>query len=295
MSIHANATNFLGRTVGRLTVEGVARKRAGRGLVWVCKCSCGRKCERRAQYLARQRAASLPASCGCARFTASKVVACPVCNKQFTAKWRNRDRRLTQACSIACSFRLRDISGERNPNWRNNSTLVNLSGRFTASYKKWRLAVLDRDGYQCVVCGSKDELHADHILPWKSHEFLRYEISNGRALCAPCHRKTRTWGNRSMRWAAKRDTAEREIINALEKAGAMVWQTDIPCDLLVRYLSRAYGHYLWLPMEVKTLYGKKAPKARIDKRQKGQNKFLKDSGIPVVTSPEQALRLIGAL
>ena len=63
----------------------------------------------------------------------------------------------------------------------------------------WK-AVFERDNYTCVLCsaraskGHRVELQADHILPFASHPDVRFEIDNGRTLCAPCHRQTPTWG-----------------------------------------------------------------------------------------------------
>lgn len=67
----------------------------------------------------------------------------------------------------------------------------------TLEYQNWRRAVFARDGYVCQSCGQRGgRLNADHIRPWVSHPDLRYEVSNGRTLCAPCHRKTSTFGRR---------------------------------------------------------------------------------------------------
>lgn len=35
---------------------------------------------------------------------------------------------------------------------------------------------------------------ADHIKPWSAHPELRYDIDNGRTICADRHRLTPTWG-----------------------------------------------------------------------------------------------------
>lgn len=68
--------------------------------------------------------------------------------------------------------------------------------RQTVEYKLWREEVFSRDDYTCQICGIRAvELHADHVKPWSSHLDLRYEVANGRTLCALCHRKTDTYGN----------------------------------------------------------------------------------------------------
>jgi 5-methylcytosine-specific restriction endonuclease McrA len=59
----------------------------------------------------------------------------------------------------------------------------------------WRKAVFSRDDFTCQICGIKGGyLEADHIKPFSTHHDLRFELSNGRTLCRPCHMKTDTWG-----------------------------------------------------------------------------------------------------
>lgn len=91
-----------------------------------------------------------------------------------------------------------------------------------------------------------------------------------------------------IRRAKKRDTAEPHIIQALERVGAEVWPLDTPVDLLVRFRQQ------WHLLEVKTPYGKKQ-EARQDKRQEEQIAFLTKTGTPIVTTPMEALRAIGAI
>jgi len=78
----------------------------------------------------------------------------------------------------------------------------------TYNYQKWRESVVSRDDRTCVICGSKDKIHADHIKPLvfilKENNITSIEsaklctelwdINNGRTLCAKCHRDTESWG-----------------------------------------------------------------------------------------------------
>lgn len=84
------------------------------------------------------------------------------------------------------------------------------------------------------------------------------------------------------RYAKKRDKAEPAIIQALEQVGAEVFVLDKPCDLLTFYRGR------WQPLEVKT--GKYRPR----KDQAEQTAVLSRTGIPVVTTPIEALKAVGA-
>jgi hypothetical protein len=90
------------------------------------------------------------------------------------------------------------------------------------------------------------------------------------------------------RYAVRRDISEPPIIEALERAGAEVWPLDYPVDLLVRFR----GH--WHLLECKTGRGKKLTVAR-DKRQKEQIAFLESTQTPIVRTPMEALRAIGAV
>jgi len=94
------------------------------------------------------------------------------------------------------------------------------------------------------------------------------------------------------RFAKKRDASEGPIIDALEIAGFHVWQLDRPCDLLVWRPDMGAGHFRSL--EVKTPYGKSA-KARKRNDQEEQTAFVETTGTPVVTTPMEALRALGAV
>lgn len=55
-------------------------------------------------------------------------------------------------------------------------------------YISWRDKVFQRDNYTCQICEQYGvKIHADHIKPWAEYPELRYEVTNGRALCVPCH------------------------------------------------------------------------------------------------------------
>ncbi len=89
--------------------------------------------------------------------------------------------------------------------WRGGVNPVNDSIRKSVEYKLWREAVVKRDNYTCVWCGTRqtwnkktkrmDKVQADHIKPFALFPELRFEVSNGRTLCVPCHRSTPTWGS----------------------------------------------------------------------------------------------------
>ncbi len=59
------------------------------------------------------------------------------------------------------------------------------------------MAVLKRDGFKCVWCGATDNLEVDHVYPFAYFPELRFDITNGRALCKFHHEQTITYGTGS--------------------------------------------------------------------------------------------------
>jgi len=59
--------------------------------------------------------------------------------------------------------------------------------RSTSEYKAWRSAVLIRDEYKCRSCETRADLQVHHIVPWSKNRELRFDVENGKTLCAKCH------------------------------------------------------------------------------------------------------------
>lgn len=55
-------------------------------------------------------------------------------------------------------------------------------------YAAWRKKVLTRDKFCCQMCGYTKKLNVHHIKRWADFPALRFEISNGIALCNKCHK-----------------------------------------------------------------------------------------------------------
>ena len=85
-----------------------------------------------------------------------------------------------------------------------------------------------------------------------------------------------------MRRAAKRDANEREIIDALEKAGCTVWQVN-HAGLPDLYVMRAGAAY-WL--ECKAAKGGRLTKAQQENLERGLP-------FQIVTHPFEALHAVG--
>ena len=88
-------------------------------------------------------------------------------------------------CSWLCGVKGRtNRTGADHPNWNPNARRKNRGG----SHRKWRDAVISRDGGRCVRCGvEKVELHAHHLKPYKDYPELRFDVANGETLCYKCH------------------------------------------------------------------------------------------------------------
>ncbi len=89
-------------------------------------------------------------------------------------------------------------TGNKNPNWRGGVSSTAAIGRSNHLHKEWKAAVLVNAGYRCQRCKSEQgsrcgccghilRLHVHHIKEYAKYPDLRYELSNGEALCEKCH------------------------------------------------------------------------------------------------------------
>jgi len=87
------------------------------------------------------------------------------------------------------------MTGPQHHHWKGGITGENKRLRCSAAFREWREAVFVRDNWTCAFCGQRGrKLHPDHIKPFAEYPELRFDVSNGRTLCIPCHMKTDTWG-----------------------------------------------------------------------------------------------------
>jgi hypothetical protein len=87
-----------------------------------------------------------------------------------------------------------------------------------------------------------------------------------------------------MRYAARVDANQRQIITALEAAGADVWVIGLPVDLLVGYK----GHTFLVEV-------KNGPRKRLTALQADFFENWSGSTLARIDGPEAALNMIGVL
>jgi len=109
-------------------------------------------------------------------------------------------------------------TGERASNWKGGLTSINHAIRNSLEYEEWRTKVFERDLYTCQDCGQiGGYLEADHIKTFSLYPELRFEVSNGKTLCKPCHKiKTRedleqNWNE----WYGKRNYGQFARLNVI--------------------------------------------------------------------------------
>ena len=91
-------------------------------------------------------------------------------------------------CSVVCKSMF--FKGKDHPQWKGTKS-YNFSDWVVkqSDYKKWREAVLERDGYKCRISGSTEQLEAHHILPKVSEDNTQsiFDIDNGITLSKLVH------------------------------------------------------------------------------------------------------------
>jgi hypothetical protein len=87
-----------------------------------------------------------------------------------------------------------------------------------------------------------------------------------------------------MRYAARVDANQEQIVSALRSVGAYVWIIGLPVDLLVGYKNHTFLVEL-----------KSGPKKRLTKLQADFFENWSGSTLARIDSPEAALRMIGVV
>lgn len=125
-----------------------------------------------------------------------KTITCHFCSKLAYKYPRTLKSSTVMFCGNYCFWAWSKTS--ENPQWKGDAYPANRRLRQSLKAKNWARLIIARALHKCEICGVKRSktqlLHADHIKSWAMYPELRFDLSNGRALCVPCHIKTDTWG-----------------------------------------------------------------------------------------------------
>lgn len=118
---------------------------------------------------------------------------CKICGKEVLTQPAQMSYRHRQTCSMKCrSINQRLVAEERRKRLGYTKHQLDRLARYSHEAATWRKSVFERDNWTCQVCKVRgNRLEADHIKPWAYFPDLRFELSNGRTLCRPCHDKTK--------------------------------------------------------------------------------------------------------
>ena len=118
---------------------------------------------------------------------------CKICGKAIFTQPAQLKLRARSTCSLGCRRKLsRKRAEERRVKFGYTKHQLDRLARYSIEAKSWRKRVFERDNYTCQICKVRGTyLEADHIKPFAYFPELRYELSNGRTLCRPCHNKTK--------------------------------------------------------------------------------------------------------
>lgn len=118
---------------------------------------------------------------------------CKICSKPIYTQPAQLKYRARSTCSPECRSELRRRRTIENRDYSKiTKRQIDRAERGSKKANDWRKSVFERDNYTCQFCGIRGTyLEADHIKPWAYFPELRYELSNGRTLCKPCHNTTK--------------------------------------------------------------------------------------------------------
>jgi len=116
---------------------------------------------------------------------------CVICDSKVLTQPAQMKYRNRKTCSLKCRAVYRRKEAQLRRTCYTKHQLDRLA-RYSPEAKEWRKKVFERDDYTCQMCNIRGSyLEADHIKPWAYFPELRYELTNGRTLCRPCHDTTK--------------------------------------------------------------------------------------------------------
>ena len=187
-----------GEKFGRLTVLRQDKNNKHGDACWVCTCECGK---------------NHTVAGGCLRNGSSRSCGCLFIDSLIKRNklWRPSveiRKKLSEECSIRFKGKKLSVEqretrrqnnlGAKSHFWKGGISPLNKIIRGSLEYTLWRETVFVRDDYTCQECGKRGgKLHADHIKAFATYPELRLTVTNGRALCIPCHKLTDNYAGRT--------------------------------------------------------------------------------------------------
>lgn len=165
---------------------------------------CGRRCAAISREARRVRIKVVlwrPCNCGCGRWFAPKRKG----NRPHHGFIVGHNSAARRAQCRRCGARVRRLGNiycgrSCASDARRNESRRERTG---ARYRRWRAAVLERDGRICQDCGRSGS-HAHHLVSWAESSELRFDVENGVTLCPPCHAERHGGRGFTARWAAEK-------------------------------------------------------------------------------------------
>lgn len=116
---------------------------------------------------------------------------CTNCGMMFRKPPSKVERAKNQFCDDLC--RKAWMKGPNHPSWKVGKTASTFSSwaKNQQSYEDFKRAVLERDGYKCVISGKTDNLEVHHIMPKAEGMFpeLAFDPNNGITLNVEVHKE----------------------------------------------------------------------------------------------------------
>ena len=211
------AADLIGKRFGRLIVISRAGSNVHQKTMWLCKCDCGNEKILIGCHLTN----SNSKSCGCIqkevmsgigknrvlnlvgrKFGRMMVLSRYGNGKRARARWLCRcdcgtekvvnGMDLTSESTTSCGCYRIEIG--HTMHWNPNITQEERESSRCRSKAfpgiiRWRVKILRRDGYRCVICGGdkNKKLVVHHKEAWGSNKVVRPDIDNGVTSCERCH------------------------------------------------------------------------------------------------------------
>lgn len=97
------------------------------------------------------------------------------------------ERKQSKFCSKICKIKYNEKKALQKKR-KTNVTRIDLWSELNRDkWIKLRYEVFKKYGRKCMVCGSTDKLHVDHIKPKSKYPELCWDINNLQILCEPCN------------------------------------------------------------------------------------------------------------